>query len=255
LAERKALAEAWSGTGAGLKIVVHTGHLCTEDARALARHANRLPVHATAAMAPCFFRPPSLEALVGYCEAVAGAAPDLPFYYYHIPSMTGVNFPMAAFLEKAGGRIPNLAGVKFTCENLMDYAEAKSVMHGRYDILFGRDEILLGSLALGAQGAVGSTYNYAGPIYRKMMRSFDDGELVQARAWQALANRVITIMIQWGGLSANKAIMGMVGVDCGPVRLPLENLPPGGVTAMRGALESAGFFEALEHLRETGIRQ
>jgi len=42
------------------------------------------------------------------------------------------------------------AGIKFTHENLMDYAQCLQFEQGRFDILFGRDEILLGALALGA---------------------------------------------------------------------------------------------------------
>ena len=247
--ERKALAEAWAPFAGELKVIVHTGHLCLHDAMALARHANELPVHATAAMAPCFFRPASLGALVRYCEALAGAAPDHPFYYYHIPSMTGVNFPIADFLREAQGRIPNLAGVKFTDENLMDFAAARAAANGRYDLLFGRDEILLGSLALGAEGAVGSTYNYAGPIYLELIRAFREGDLARAQAMQALANRVIAVMIRFGGMTANKAIMSLVGPDCGPVRAPLEPLGAEATAALRRELQETGFFAAVRELR------
>jgi len=247
--ERMALAEAWAPFSGELKVIVHTGHVCVKEAMTLARHANGLPVHATAAMAPCFFRPSSLQALVRYCEAVAGAAPDRPFYYYHIPSMTGVNFAIADFLREAEGRIPNLAGVKFTYENLMDFAEARTAANGRYDLLFGRDEILLSSLALGTEGAVGSTYNYAGPIYLELMQAFREGDLERAQAMQALANRVISLMIRFGGLNANKAIMSLIGLDCGPVRLPLETLTPEATASLRAGLEKIGFFEAVNELR------
>ena len=48
------------------------------------------------------------------------AAPGLPYFYYHLPTVTGANFPMIDFLQCAEGRNPYLAGIKFTHENLMD---------------------------------------------------------------------------------------------------------------------------------------
>src|SRR5690606_12944232 len=179
---------------------------------------------ATAATAPCYFKPAHMTELVGCCREVATAALALPFYYYHIPSMTGLNFSMAHFLSAAREQIPNLAGVKFTHENLMDYSQAMQVADGAYNVLFGRDEILLSALALGARGAVGSTYNYMAPIYLRVMAAFEAGDLDAARREQAIAVRLIDLMIRHGGLPAGKAMMQLAGVDCGPVRLPLRRL-------------------------------
>src|SRR3954469_8189210 len=120
-------------------------------------------------MAPFFFRPGTVQELVDFMAQVAAAAPALPFYYYHIPSMTGVHIPAAEFLRAAADRIPNLAGVKFTFENLMDYAECVRFSGGRFDVLFGRDEMLLAGLSLGAHGAIGSTYNFAAPVYHRII--------------------------------------------------------------------------------------
>ena len=63
---------------------------------------------AIAANAPSFFKPSSVETLVDVCAGISEAAPGLPFYYYHIPALTGVNFPMVDFLRAAGKRMPAL---------------------------------------------------------------------------------------------------------------------------------------------------
>src|SRR5690606_14641888 len=95
LDERKAVAEAWRrSAGDRLKVIVHVGHTCQRDAAELARHAAQIGADAVAAMGPSFFRPPGVRELVDWCAGVAAAAGDLPFYYYHIPSMTGVSLPM-----------------------------------------------------------------------------------------------------------------------------------------------------------------
>jgi dihydrodipicolinate synthase/N-acetylneuraminate lyase len=71
-----------------------------------------------------------------------------------MPAMTGADLPMYDFLGQAAGLIPNLAGIKFTHENPMDYRRCLDFESGRFTILFGRDEILLAALALGATAEV-----------------------------------------------------------------------------------------------------
>jgi N-acetylneuraminate lyase len=249
LAERRAVAEAWrEAAPTALKLVVHVGHLCLADSCELARHAQTIGADAVATIAPSFFKPASAEDLVSWCECVAAAAPQLPFYYYHMPAMTGLSISVADFLRAVGARIPNLVGVKFTHENLMDYGDASLIANGRYAMLFGRDEILLAGLALGAAGAVGSTYNTLAPLFREILRSFDAGDLVAARRAQAQARDIIAVVHRHGGLAAGKTLMRLVGVDCGPVRLPLRSLTAEQEASLRQALEEVGFFQVCSRL-------
>lgn len=242
--ERRQVAAAWRhATPPRLKLIVHVGHSSAGESRALARHAVEIGVDAISTIAPSFFKPPGVAELVAWCRDVAAAAPDLPFYYYHIPSMTGVSIPVADFLREADGKIPTLAGVKFTYEDLDDFRAARAFGGGKYTILFGRDEILLRGLQLGAPGAVGSTYNYAAPLYRRVMQAFAAGDLATAERGQANSRGFIDVMNAAGGLPAGKTIMKLIGVDCGPVRLPLRNLTPDQQQKLRSDLDAVGFFE------------
>lgn len=242
--ERMAVVERWCAVAPkGLAVIAHVGHTALPDARALAAHAQKVGVRAIAAMAPCFFKPATVDDLVGWCAEVAAAAPRLPFYYYQIPSMTGVNIPVFDVLTAAAGHIPTLAGAKFTFENLMDYARCLRLDGERYDLLIGRDEILLAALALGAKGAVGTIYGFAAPVFLRVIRAFEAGDLAAARAEQARANELIAVFIRFGGLPAGKAIMKMIGLDCGPARPPLRNLTPDQSAQLRAELDRIGFFE------------
>jgi N-acetylneuraminate lyase len=141
-------------------------------------------------------------------------------------------------------RIPNLAGIKFTHENLMDYAACVRFEEGRFDVLFGRDEMLLPGLAAGATGAIGSTYNYAAPIYHRIIEAFNRGDLKTAQAEQARANAMIAVLIRYGGMPpAGKAFMRAIGLDCGTVRLPLRPLTDAQFEALRAGAEAVGFFD------------
>jgi N-acetylneuraminate lyase len=240
--ERMRVAERWvAAAPKELKVVVHVAHNSLGDSQKLAAHAQDLGAYAIASIGPTFFRPASVEQLVDFCAPVAAAAPQLPFYYYHMPAMTGVNLPMIDLLRLGPRRIPTLAGIKFTDENLMSYVQCLNFEDGRFNILFGRDEILLAALALGATGAVGSTYNYMAPVYHKLMEAFATGDLAAARRWQMLSIQTIAVMARHGGLPAGKAMMKIVGLDCGPVRPPLKNLTAAEFESLRQDLERVGF--------------
>jgi len=244
VAERMQVAERWQQVSNGqLNIIVHVGHASLADARALAEHAQKIGAQGVASLAPFFFKPGNVDDLVAFCAETAAAAPELPFYYYQIPSMTGVSIPAADFLRTAAPLIPNLAGVKYTFENLMDFAECVRLEDGRYSIVFGRDEILVAGLSMGARGAIGSTYNFIAPIFHEIIAAFDKGDLATAREKQAAANAIIQIFIRYGGLPAGKAMMKMIGLDCGPVRLPLRTLSAAREEQLRKDLEAAGFFD------------
>ncbi|HRE82938.1 MAG TPA: dihydrodipicolinate synthase family protein [Opitutaceae bacterium] len=243
VSERQQVASAWrSATPTGLQLIVHVGHLCLAESCALARHAAEIGADAIATIAPSFFKPTGVAELVEYCRQIAAAAPQLPFYYYHMPAMTGVSIPVAEFLPAAARVIPTLAGIKFTHEDLFDYGRSSEFEKGRYTMLFGRDEILLAGLSLGATGAVGSTYNYASPLFLNLMKAFAAGDIATARREQARAREFITVLNQYGGLAAGKAAMKLIGVDCGPVRLPLRQLTSSQEQSLRQGLDEIGFF-------------
>jgi N-acetylneuraminate lyase len=251
-AERQRLAERWMAVApAELQIMVHVGHQALEDCRDLARHAQRIGAHSIACLAPSFFRPASVAGLVEWCQQVAQAAPGLPFYYYHIPSMTGVTYKVYDFLELAAPRIPNLAGVKFTFEDLEDFQRCLAFDGGRMDMLFGRDEILLSAWKLGARGAVGSTYNFAAPIYHAMLQACQGGEEEKAAQWQAEAVAMIELLVKAGPqpVATFKWFMSQVGVDCGGPRLPLVTLSTTQREALQASLAASGLRERLRGKR------
>jgi N-acetylneuraminate lyase len=242
--ERRQVVEAWIATRPPkLKVIVHVGHLSLSESRALARHAQDKGADAIAAIAPSFFRPPGVEELVAWCAQVADAAPQLPFFYYHMPAMTGVHIAAVEFLGLAANRIPTLAGVKFTHEDLQDFRAAAAFAPDRFPVLFGRDEILLAALEVGARGAVGSTYNYAAQVYHRIMQAHGAGDTATAKREQAKARAFIDVMAAAGGQPAGKAIMRLTGIDCGPVRLPMRTLSEAQTKVLRAQLEAVGFFE------------
>jgi N-acetylneuraminate lyase len=116
ISERKALAEAWVDAAKGhddFKIMTVVGGTCIEDCKELALHAKQIGLYGISLLSPYYYKPASVEAIALCCKEVAAVVPDMPFYFYHIPVMTGVNFPMIDLLKLVHGQIPNFAGIKF----------------------------------------------------------------------------------------------------------------------------------------------
>jgi N-acetylneuraminate lyase len=243
VAERKALCERWvEVAGATMRIAVHVGDNCLTNAIELAAHARQAGVAAVAVAPPSYFKPATILDLVDFCVPIAAEIDPLPFYYYHIPSMTGVRLPMADFLREARFRIPNLRGLKFSHDDLVDLQGCVAAEKNAYDVLFGFDEGLLAGLCLGARGAVGATYNFAGRHYLKLVRAFESGDMTAARAAQLEATEMVKTLASFGFLAASKAVMSLIGVDCGPVRPPLRDLNPAQLDSLIGKLADLDVF-------------
>jgi N-acetylneuraminate lyase len=225
LDERMALAQRWCEVAEGsIKVAVHVGHNCLPEAIALAAHARKAGATAVAVMAPSYFKPTTVQDLIDFCAPIAAEAEPLPFYFYDIPGMTGVRLKMSDFLYQARFRIPNLQGLKYSNDDLLELQECVRLDHGAFDVLFGSDECLLAGLCLGIRGAVGSTYNFAAPVYQRLMKAFENHDLEAARAEQGKSIDLIKTLNSFGFLAASKCVMAMLGVDCGPVRPPVRNL-------------------------------
>lgn len=243
--ERLNLFAAWGGETRrhGLKFIAHVGHNNLPDAQALVHSACDNGADAISAMAPTFFKPADASALCDWFVEVVKPAPELPFYFYDIPAMTGVMINTEEFLQRAAEKIPGLAGVKYTNPD-RDQLRAILQRNGRtHDMLFGCDEELLEGLEIGCQGAVGSSYNFSALLYQKIISAFDEGDTESARHDQERAAEMVRTISKYDYTPAAKAVMAMVGVDCGPARPPLRGLSPETIGNLKRDLESIGFFD------------
>ena len=146
--ERMKLAERWVEVApSGFKVIVHVGSTCVKASHKLAAHAQKIGAWGIGAMASPFPKVNRIEELVKYCEEIASGAPELPFYYYHIPAFNGAFLPMIELLKAVDERIPNFAGIKYTYESLYEYNQCRLYKDGKFDMLHGQDETILPCLA------------------------------------------------------------------------------------------------------------
>jgi N-acetylneuraminate lyase len=243
--ERLALYDAWGSAGptSGVAVIAHVGCNSLDDARKLAGRARSLQFSAISSLAPSYYKPVTVADLVNWCAAIAASAPELPFYYYDIPSMTGVALPMDRFIRDASARIPNFAGLKFTNSDLIMYRRCLELADQRFDLPWGIDEMLLAALATGARGGVGSTYNWALALYLDLRVAVERGDLAEARRLQSTSIAMVDAIGATGFMGTSKALMRRLGVPVGPARPPLVNPSADQVEAMMATLGGLGFAQ------------
>lgn len=243
-AEKKQVAEAWAAATKednDFKVMMFLGGTSIADCKELALHAKQIGSYAISFTSPFYFKPAGVDMLAKACAEIAAVVPQMPFYYYHIPVLTGAEFAMYDLLQAIDGKIPNFAGIKYTHEDFMDFLSCMNYKNGKYDMLWGRDENMLPALALGTTGAVGSTFNYAPSLYYDMISAFNRNDLRTANELQQKSIDMIRLLGKYGGIATGKAYMKLVGLDCGEFRLPVKNMSAEQFEAFKKDTEQLNF--------------
>lgn len=208
---------------------------------------------AIASVPPLFFKPKTVDYLVKYCKEVASAAPNLPFYFYHLPGATGVEPCVEDFLKAAVKEIPSLVGVKFSSKDLVDligcvHVPAPNRDDKKFNLMYGCDEKLMAGMIMGADGGVGSTYNFMASVIRKILDNTAKGDINEARLHQYRTQQTCKVMYKHGDLLGNnvaalKAFMTLINVDLGPARSPMRGPTDQELEEFRTELQEIGFFD------------
>lgn len=225
--EKVATLKAWTAltkSDDDFALMMFLGGTNVKECQELARIAEQEGADAISFTSPYYFKPANVKQLAKCCQEIASAAPQTAFYYYHIPVLTGGNFNMIDLLQEIDEQIPTFKGIKYTHEDFMDFLSCLNFKNRKYDMLWGRDENMLSSLILGSKGAVGSTYNYAAPLYLDLMEAYENSDFENANALQQKSIDMIRLLGKYGGIATGKAYMKLIGLDCGTFRLPIANM-------------------------------
>ncbi|XP_068841982.1 N-acetylneuraminate lyase isoform X3 [Capricornis sumatraensis] len=221
-----------------------------------AQHAAEIGADGIAVIAPFFLKPWNKDVLINFLKEVAAAAPALPFYYYHIPALTGVKIRAEELLDGIQDKIPSFQGLKFSDTDLLDFGQCVdqnrqqqfAFLFGVDEKIFVSDQQLLSALVMGATGAVGSTYNYLGKKTKQMLEAFERKDFSSALNHQFCIQRFINFVVKLGfGVSQTKAIMTLVsGIPMGPPRLPLQKASREFTDKAEAKLKSLDFLSCTD---------
>lgn len=196
-------------------LIAHIGSLNEAEAAQLGRYARELGYDAVSSVAPFYYKF-SFEEIYQYYVRLADAS-QLPMLVYYIPALSGVHMGMAEisrFLED-----DRFMGVKFTSNDFFLMEQCKTRFP--HKILYnGYDEMMLSGLAMGADGGIGSTYNFMADKFVLIRSLFARGDVEAARKVQQEANRIIAVLCRVGVMQAEKEVLNQLGFDFGVCRPP-----------------------------------
>ncbi len=245
LEERKIISQAYiEAAPENVKVFVQVGDDCIKNSIKLAEFAADQGADGISSLPPRYFAPSTVQELATCIKEITTAIPNHPFYYYHLPVLSGVDFNMLKLLEIADEEIPNFAGIKFTQNRYHEMMNCINYKKGKYQIFHGSDENLISGLMTGAEAAIGSTYNFAPRLYNEIIKNFDNGNIEKARELQLISVQMIDLLIsKYRGQPAFKGIMKLIGLDCGPNRLPLKSLNDKEMLEMEKDLKTNNYME------------
>jgi len=203
------------------KVIAHVGHISTDVAVELARHAEKCGADAISAVGPVYFGPTFDHAYRHYSE-IAGST-GLPFIVYSLELATGDIIPEVTvkFFD-----IKNVVGMKYTGMNFFAMQQLSSMIDKPHIFFSGSDQLFLAALPFGVSGSIGTSQNFAPKHFVQIYNLFNDGKIEKAKKLQREINKVIHLMVARadGERSYQKAIMRYVGYDCGNYRKPFKQL-------------------------------
>lgn len=218
--ERLSIMETVSDRARGkCTLIAHIGCISTRQAIEYAREAKGMGYDAISSVAPFYYKFGFEEIRRYYFDIVD--AVDLPMLIYNFPAFSGVNLTVdniKGFLED-----DRFLGVKHTSSDFYALEQVKAGFPDKI-IYNGYDEMFLAGLSMGADGAIGSTFNFMAEKYIQIRRLFLENDISAAQALQREVNSIIRALAEVGVMRGEKAIMEGLGFAFGAARAPFTPL-------------------------------
>jgi N-acetylneuraminate lyase len=213
--ERKQVMDICKQAAPSHKLIAHIGSISEDEALELALYAKELGYDAISSVATFYYKF-SFEEIKNYFFRLAKAT-GMPMIVYHFPAFSGVSMgvkEISTFLEKE-----QFIGIKFTSNDFFTLEQVRAKFPDKL-IYNGYDEMFLAGVSMGADGGIGSTYNFMADKFVKIHQLFENSQIAEAQALQKEANRIITLLCQIGVMQAEKEVLNQLGIPFGNCRRP-----------------------------------
>jgi 4-hydroxy-tetrahydrodipicolinate synthase len=210
-------------------VVAGTGTYDTRHTVELTERATELGVDAVLVVTPYYNRP-NRRGIKAHYEAAA-AATDKPVIVYNIPSRTATDMPNDLLAELA--QIDNVSALKQA--RYEDYAPIEGL-----DLLAGNDDILAKTMDLGGTGGILVASHLVGRDMRRIIDEPDHRHEIE----EGLRDLYKALTVTTNPIPV-KAALNMIGVEVGPLRLPLVEAIEEEKAVIRAALERHELLTAV----------
>ena len=213
--ERKKIMEIVKRCAGSATLIAHVGSVNEREAIELGKYANDLGYDVVSSVAPFYYKF-SFEEIKNYYFRVADAS-RLPMLVYHFPAFSGVNMgekEISQFLSD-----DRFIGIKYTSNDFFTLERCKTTFPNKL-VYNGYDEMFLAGLSMGADGGIGSTYNFMTDKFVKIKKLFEENKISKAQELQQEVNGIISVLCSIGVMQAEKEVLNQLGFDFGVCRKP-----------------------------------
>jgi N-acetylneuraminate lyase len=236
--ERKQILEIVAAEAQGkAEIIYHIGCIYTGHAIELGKFAEKVGVSGISSVPPFYYKFSFDEIRDYYFDIIDKV--DLPMVIYNFPALSGVTFSMDNIRELTDNS--KIIGIKHTSYDLYQLEQIRA-LDEELTIFNGHDEVFIGGLALGADGAIGSTYNFMAEKFIAIEKLYRANQIQKAQQIQIEANRIIDLLVKGGVFPGIKYILDLMGIDCGECRKPFHPLSEEIKVKLREITEKHNYF-------------
>jgi N-acetylneuraminate lyase len=212
----KTTAEKVSGKAT---LIAHIGCISTDKTIEFGKYAKDCGYDAISAIAPFYYKF-SFEQIKKHYYSIVEAV-DLPMIIYNFPNFSGVNLSVSQVSEFL--RDERFIGIKHTSNDYFALSQFKCAFPQKV-VLNGFDEMFLAGLSMGADGGIGSTYNFMAEKFIKIQKLYKANKNEEAYALQCEANNIISVLCKVGVMEGEKEVLCQMGLDFGDARAPFSRL-------------------------------
>ena len=219
-------------------VIAGTGSNCTETAIMMSREAASYGADALLIVTP-YYNKATQKGLIAHYTAIAQSVPETPIIMYNVPSRTGCNIQPATAVALAKN-VNNIVGIKAASGDLSQIAKMMSMADGCLELYSGNDDQVLPILSLGGLGVISVLSNVAPRETHDMVMKFMEGDLAGAAQLQLKAIPLINALFSEVNPIPVKAALNLMGMEVGPLRMPLTEMEPANQEALAKAMKDFG---------------
>ena len=204
-------------------VVAGTGSNCTETAIYLSAEAEKYGADALLIVTP-YYNKATQKGLIAHYTAIADSV-KLPIIMYNVPSRTGCNIQPQTAVELAKN-VKNIVGIKEASGNISQVAKLMELADGCIELYSGNDDQVVPLLSLGGYGVISVLSNVAPKETHDMVAKFLEGDVAGSREIQLRAIPLVDQLFCEVNPIPVKAALNMMGMEAGPLRMPLTEMEP-----------------------------
>lgn len=222
-----------------VKVIAGAGSNDTSAAVYLSLHAQDSGADALLHVTP-YYNKCTQAGLVKHYEYIADRV-ELPIILYNVPSRTGVSFTAESY--KILSENPKINGVKEASGNFSLLAHTRHICPDDFYVWSGNDDQVVPMMALGAKGVISVVSNIAPELMVKMSHLCLENDFEAASKLQIEYMDLIDALFCEVNPIPVKEALNMMGMEAGPVRLPLCEMAEKNKAVLKAAMERAGLLK------------